>query len=176
MCFTSGNGGSDIKKKKKKRANITVNTQNHGYIFFFPEKYIPYDDTGQRAYENACKKYKALLSTSFYQKLGESTNIDMRHYNAGPRGGQAIAIPLVVSYSYSHHTVSEVINSHVGESYFLILFGTPCNHFNNLMLYWERFLQPEYWSDCGRGVHSIKLFWSCQPDYNWPVLYRHYCP
>ncbi len=66
-------------------------------IFYFQEKYIPYDDTGQRAYENACKKYKALLSTSFYQKLGESTNIDMRHYNAGPKGGQALAIPLVVS-------------------------------------------------------------------------------
>ena len=64
---------------------------------YFSEKYIPYDDTGQRAYENACKKYKALLSTSFYQKLGESTNIDMRHYNAGPKGGQALAIPLVVS-------------------------------------------------------------------------------
>ena len=63
----------------------------------FAERYVPYDDTGQRAYENACKKYKALASTSFHRKLADSTNIDLRHYGAGPRGGKALAIPLVVS-------------------------------------------------------------------------------
>ena len=68
------------------------------FFVLFSERYIPYDDTGQRAYENACKKYKALTSTSFHRKLAESTNIDLRHYGAGPRGGKALAIPLVVSY------------------------------------------------------------------------------
>ena len=69
---------------------------------YFSESYIPYDDTGQRAYENACKKYKALTSTSFHRKLAESTNIDLRHYGAGPRGGKALAIPLVVSPIMAH--------------------------------------------------------------------------
>ena len=75
-------------------------------MVLFSERYIPYDDTGQRAYENACKKYKALTSTSFHRKLAESTNIDLRHYGAGPRGGKALAIPLVVSSIMLHNLLT----------------------------------------------------------------------
>ena len=83
----------------------------------FSESYIPYDDTGQRAYENACKKYKALTSTSFHRKLAESTNIDLRHYGAGPRGGKALAIPLVVSPILAHLVMPQGLESVLGQRY-----------------------------------------------------------
>ena len=61
------------------------------------EERIPYDETGQRAYYRACHRFQALPSMSFHRKLGYATQIDMRHYGTGPRGAQAIAIPMVVS-------------------------------------------------------------------------------
>ena len=55
------------------------------------------DSTGQRAYTNACRRFRSVPSAMFHRQLAYSTNIDMKHYGAGPSGIKAIAIPMMVS-------------------------------------------------------------------------------
>ncbi|ELU04703.1 hypothetical protein CAPTEDRAFT_222965 [Capitella teleta] len=57
----------------------------------------PYDYTGQRAYEKACSKFKALLSSRFHRKLAEDSSVDLKHYNLGSKGAMALSIPLVIN-------------------------------------------------------------------------------
>lgn len=70
------------------------------HLHIFAERLITYDDTGQQAYENACRRYKALPSGKFSKSLQESSQINLRHYNLGSRGAMAVCIPLLVSEIY----------------------------------------------------------------------------
>ena len=80
-------------------------------LYSHEERFPPFDDTGQRAYENACTKFKALPIKAFHRQLADSTEIDMRYYGAGPTGAKAIAIPMVVSCIGSHRK-TEQFNYH----------------------------------------------------------------
>ena len=56
-----------------------------------------YDETGVETYDAACRKYRALPSASFRRRLANAHSIDLKHYGLGPKGAQAIAVPMVVS-------------------------------------------------------------------------------
>ncbi|KAK3089767.1 hypothetical protein FSP39_006361 [Pinctada imbricata] len=58
---------------------------------------INYDDTGQKTYERACKKYGTVPSSKLLTKLGEEKEIDIKYYGLGPIGTRAICVALVIN-------------------------------------------------------------------------------
>ena len=59
---------------------------------------IPYDETGQTAYEKACTRFGALPASCFTRTLTSksATEIDMKYYGMGPKEAMAISIPMLV--------------------------------------------------------------------------------
>ncbi|KAJ8305623.1 hypothetical protein KUTeg_016168 [Tegillarca granosa] len=67
---------------------------------------IPYDETGRRTYEKACKKLGVVPSSNVIRKLGSSSELDVKHYNLGQERTMAIAIALVVNSSVTSLNLS----------------------------------------------------------------------
>lgn len=68
---------------------------------------MPYDETGARAYENACKKLGVVPSSQYIRALTMSDTVKLCHYGLGSRGAMAICIPLVVSFIHNLFSTEE---------------------------------------------------------------------
>ena len=102
------------KFQKWNTPSLTHTIEDLPYIFdlyhsiSFLEDYSPYDFSGQKAYTNACKRYKALPSSSFFKNLADSEVINMAHYGMGPKGVKALSIPMVVSITFMSNTKKHI--------------------------------------------------------------------
>jgi len=73
-------------------------------VNIFTVKTLPYDETGKRTYERACKKLGVVPSSTCMKKLANVTTLDMKNYGLGPKGTMAVAIAMVVRKSSYVHT------------------------------------------------------------------------
>ncbi|XP_064605979.1 leucine-rich repeat-containing protein 74A-like [Liolophura sinensis] len=74
-------------------------------------EYVPYDETGARAYENACKKLGVVPSSQYMRALAMSDTVKLCHYGLGSRGAMAICIPLVINMKI---TTLDLSHNHLG--------------------------------------------------------------
>ncbi|XP_060077217.1 leucine-rich repeat-containing protein 74A-like [Ylistrum balloti] len=89
--------GLDLRRasKNRKRASVDDDTET---VLDLKVPSVPYDDTGKRTYERACKKYGVIPSSLFLRKLSEK-DIDLTNYGLGPKGVMAVSVALVVNSS-----------------------------------------------------------------------------
>ncbi|OWF44753.1 leucine-rich repeat-containing protein 74A-like isoform X2 [Mizuhopecten yessoensis] len=87
--------GLDLRRasKNRKRASVDDDTET---VLDLTVASVPYDDTGKRTYERACKKYGVTPSSLFLRNLAEK-DIDLTNYGLGPKGVMAVSVALVVN-------------------------------------------------------------------------------
>ncbi|XP_069127637.1 leucine-rich repeat-containing protein 74A-like isoform X2 [Argopecten irradians] len=89
--------GLDLRRqsKNRKRASVDDDTET---VLDLKVPTVPYDETGKRTYERACKKYGVIPSSLFLRKLTEK-DVDLTNYGLGPKGVMAVSVALVVNSS-----------------------------------------------------------------------------
>ena len=63
------------------------------------EKVLPYDESGKRTYERACKKVGVTPASNCLRNLEVSQSLDLQYYGLGPKSIIPVAMALMVSPS-----------------------------------------------------------------------------
>ncbi|XP_076441392.1 uncharacterized protein LOC143280576 [Babylonia areolata] len=63
------------------------------------EKLMPYDESGKRTYERACKKVGVTPASNCLRNLEMSANLDLQYYGLGPKAIIPVAMALMINNS-----------------------------------------------------------------------------